>query len=142
MYRCIRLSRVHCCSKLYYCINGVDFFPLPTCPDADGARLGQEVGERMKARERSSLPSRKILTLKELNARSVDPSLVRDTVLHFLQRPRTLRDYHFLGLGMASARHSDIHLVMNICETVGDRGARPGTRTAGAEDVATSSRRT
>lgn len=60
----------------------------------------------------------KVVSFSELNSRTVDPALVRQTVVHYLLNPDRLTSYQFANLGMASSRHCDIHLVTRVCETV------------------------
>lgn len=66
----------------------------------------------------TSRRSDRVVGFAELNSRKVDPALVRPSVLHYLETPRTLTSYQFVNLGMASCRHSDIHVVTEVCETV------------------------
>ena len=66
------------------------------------------------------------MSFKELNSRKVDPSLVRQSVVHYLAHPERLTRMQFANLGMASSRHCDIHLAMEVCEQVGADGFRFG----------------
>lgn len=61
------------------------------------------------------------MSFQELNSRKVDPSLVRQSVVHYLAHPERLTRMQFANLGMASSRHCDIHLAMEVCEQVGVR---------------------
>lgn len=63
------------------------------------------------------------MSFKELNSRRVDPSLVRQSVVHYLADPERLTTMQFANLGMASSRHCDIHLTMEVCEQVGVDGS-------------------
>lgn len=63
-----------------------------------------------------------IVSFKELNSRKVDPSLVRQSVVHYLANPERLTRMQFANLGMVSSRHCDVHLTMEVCERVGAGG--------------------
>lgn len=84
------------------------------------AKAGASIGPTASLREKQQGAEETIpvLTFQELNARSVDPALVRPTVEHYLKTPNTLSRHEFLCLGMASSRYCDIHLVTNVCELV------------------------
>lgn len=69
-------------------------------------------------RRNGSRTNEKVVSFSELNSRTVDPSLVRQAVVHYLLNPDRLTSYQFANLGMASSRHCDIHLVTKVCETV------------------------
>eukprot|EP00903_Cladosiphon_okamuranus_P009597 g9136.t1 len=57
-----------------------------------------------------------IVSFRELNSRKVDPSLVRQSVVHYLAHPERLTRMQFTNLGMASSRHCDIRLATEVCE--------------------------
>lgn len=81
--------------------------------------MGQRVRKHQgDTRRNGSRTKQKIVSFSELNSRTVDPALVRQSVVHYLQNPEQLTSYQFANLGMASSRHCDIHLVTNVCDTV------------------------
>lgn len=71
---------------------------------------------------RTPRPSTCVASFRELNSRKVDPSLVKQSVLHYLSNPEELTVMQFTNLGMASSRHCDIHLTVEVCEQVGGEG--------------------
>lgn len=91
-----------------------------------GTKAGAHIGTNRTTTTTASLGEEQqmigynipVLTFQELNARAVDPRLVRPTVEYYLKNPKILARHDFLCLGMASSRHCDIHLVTKICELV------------------------
>lgn len=100
-----------------------------------GTRNGEEQGRRDQQgipTLNASLPNGGVVSLDKLNSRSVNPALVRQTVLHYLSNARRLTSYQFVCLGMASSRYCDIHVVTNVCETVRIRALTATTRNEAA----------
>ncbi|CAM9270052.1 unnamed protein product, partial [Hapterophycus canaliculatus] len=92
-------------------------------------RAGSNQERRSQGRNRRTpRPSTSVVSFKELNSRSVDPSLVRQSVVHYLAAPERLTSMQFANLGMASSRHCDIHLAVEVCEQARKAGITPDVR--------------
>lgn len=76
-----------------------------------------------------------MVSFRELNSRKVDPSLVKQSVLHYLSNPEELTVTQFVNLGMASSRHCDIHLTVEVCEQVGEAWGAAGCAGGEGEGV-------
>ncbi|CAM9671460.1 unnamed protein product [Pylaiella littoralis] len=73
---------------------------------------------------RKSQSSTSVVGFEELNSFRVDPSLVRPSIVRYLANAEQLSSMQFANLGMASSRHCDIHLTMEVCEKARSMGVR------------------
>ncbi|CBJ27793.1 pentatricopeptide repeat-containing protein, putative [Ectocarpus siliculosus] len=79
-------------------------------------RAGSEDRRFQRRTLRTPRPSTRVASFRELNSRKVDRSLVKQSVLHYLSDPEELTVMQFTNLGMASSRHCDIHLTVEVIE--------------------------
>ncbi|CAM9180861.1 unnamed protein product [Ectocarpus sp. 4 AP-2014] len=91
-------------------------------------RAGSEDRRFQRRTLRTPRPSTRVASFRELNSRKVDPSLVKQSVLHYLSNPEELTVMQFTNLGMASSRHCDIHLTVEVCEQARLVGITPDVR--------------
>ncbi len=93
--------------------------PLSAGPGVGPAERQSRRNQGRTIRKLRQSDSNTIVSFKELNSRKVDPSVVRQSVVHYLKYPERLTSMQFANLGMASSRHCDIHLAVEVCEQVG-----------------------
>ena len=102
---------------------------LCTETGASPAERQTRLNHRPTTRKPRPSSSNTVVSFKELNSRKVDPSVVRQSVVHYLANPERLTTMQFANLGMASSRHCDIHLAIEVCNQVrgklGLQGPRP-----------------
>lgn len=96
-------------------LNTIVFVALAAVPSGltPDARIPKTIGKNGSAANGS-----RVVTLDMLKSRTVDPAVVRDTVLHYLKNEKKLTSFNFVNLGMASSRYCDIHVVMEVLRVV------------------------
>eukprot|EP00752_Nemacystus_decipiens_P010169 g9062.t1 len=94
--------------------------------------VGRASGQKRRSQGQTTEATRPspttIVSLKEINSYRVDPSLVRQSVIHHLAHPERLTRMQFMSLAMASSRHCDIHLAVEVCEKARLTGASTDVR--------------